>query len=70
MHDQLSVSEDRGLCERMYAGQHGERGEGGGLRLPLRDDSRLREQGVRGDDGLLDAVHVWHHRPGQHSADV
>ena len=52
MHDQLSVSEDSRVCEHVHAGQHGHRGQGGGLRLPLRDDPRLREPRVRGDDGL------------------
>ena len=52
VHDQLSVSEDCRVREHVHAGQHGQRGQGGGLRLPLRDDPRLREPRVRGDDGL------------------
>ena len=48
--DQRTVYQDHGLHQHLHAGQPGHLGQGGGLRLPLRDDPRIREPGVHLDD--------------------
>ena len=50
MPDQRAVYQDDCLHQHLHAGQPGHLGQGGGLRLPLRDDPRIREPGVHLDD--------------------